>query len=83
MARFKYMGKGETRCRVSAESGDNVKVVEGEVIEVELGSHPELTEYYFERGHFVRIEDGSAEESAAVEAPKSKRKSKKAEEAAE
>ena len=79
MARFKYMGKGETRVRVSSESGDNVKVVEGEVIEVEIGSHPELTESYFARGHFVPVEEAPAEEDA----PKSKRKSKKAEEAAE
>lgn len=77
MARFKYMGKGETRCRVSSESGDNVKVVEGEVINVELGSHPELTEAYFERGQFVRVEDAPEnprEGEGVEEAPKKKSK---------
>lgn len=53
---YKYMGREHTRCRVSDTSGDSVKVREGEVIDVELGSHPELTDAYFTRNGFVKTE---------------------------
>jgi hypothetical protein len=73
MALFKFMGLGHTRCRVSAYSGDSVKVVSGEVVEVALGSHPELTEAYFERGGFVRVAELDAEspEAKAADVPES------------
>lgn len=66
MALFKYMGLGHTRCRVSAESGDSVKVVYGEVVDVELGSHPELTADYFARGGFVQVASPEGEAPAPV-----------------